>query len=614
MRPQLRIGLGLLTLAVGCRPVAPADPSPPTSAPSAPSSTPATAVVTAPVEPEPEAPAPVACTEACAPKRLLDADHPSHLRVDATHLYWLRGSSLYAMPREGGEPKELATDLRWAPPVLDDDAVYVCRNGPQAMYDLVRLPKDGGAEQVLGTARACWIAVLDGKLYFPERDDKWHQWLVAVTIADGPGATATRVLDPGGSIEQLLTDETHLYWQAADTIHRYDPKTNKSEVVADKLGSVRRVGLTDTHVVWLQGSDMARVPKGGGAVEVFANHQDALAVTGDDGAVYWSSVSDDGWRRLAADGTMVTYAVPGGASSIAVDGTRVWWTAFSDDGGIDTLQTCGCGDDVLAPTEPMRQALPPDPSDVARWRTGYLDEGELRVQVRDLSADEASEVEKLERKFGTSPIPAGTQGLPKRFAMGDAYRVATTKGVFDVAISGYEAAGGGEGMYLYLRMADKGVRGSGGLVTTAPAPGLGKLRKAKVERTLAERYLPAVKRELAAAKKRRPIVGKWHLKVWPASLPAPHAVLISVAAPNPDESTEYLSALYLGDAGGEITGTIYEPDVRLDTFTVQYLVDIDSDRIDEVLYTSEYYEGSYEHLLTWRGKTPETTLIAGDGA
>ena len=27
-----------------------------------------------------------------------------------------------------------------------------------------------------------------------------------------------------------------------------------------------------------------------------------------------------------------------------------------------------------------------------------------------------------------------------------------------------------------------------------------------------------------------------------------------------------------------------------------------------------HWGGRLEHLLTWRGKTPETTLIAGDGA
>ncbi len=611
MRPRLALGLGLVTAAIGCRPVAPTAPTPP-STPSSSVAPPPAVDERAPARAEPSAP--VACTDACTPTRRLAADHPSHLRVDATDLYWLQGSSLWTMPRDAGEARELATDLSWATPVLDDEAVYVCRNAPQLTVDIVRIPKDGGPERVLAKAAACRIAVLAGKVYFPERDDRWQDWLASVPIASESGAKTERVLGRTRAPEQLLADATHLYWHAGNEIHRYDPKTHKAEVVADKLGSVRHIGLTDTHVVWVQDSDMARVPKRGGDVELVANHQDALTIEADGRTVYWGSVSDDAWRRLDAGGAMVTHAVPGGVSSIAVDGTRVWWTVFADDGGIDTLQTCACDDSVLAPTAPMRAAQPPDPVDVARWRTGYLDEGELLVQVRDLSGDETSEVEKLERKFGMASIPAGTKGLPPRFAIGDAYRVATTKGVFDVAISGYEAGGGGEGVYLYLRMAGKGLRGSGGLVTKAPAAGLGQLRKAKVERSLAERYLPAIKRELAAAKKRRPIVGKWHVKVVPASLPAPHAVLISVAAPNPDESTEYLSALLVGDAGGEITGTIHAPDVRLDTFTVEYLVDVDGDRVDEVLYTSDYYEGSYQHLLTWRGKTPTTTTVAGDGA
>ena len=91
--------------------------------------------------------------------------------------------------------------------------------------------------------------------------------------------------------------------------------------------------------------------------------------------------------------------------------------------------------------------------------------------------------------------------------------------------------------------------------------------------------------------------------------------MISVKVPSSDEETDnYLLALLLGDGVGAISGAVHEPAERWEAFTIDYLVDLEADGVDEVGFTSAYYEGSYELLLEWDGAQPQPSTLAGDGA
>jgi hypothetical protein len=578
------------------------------------SAQPSTSPEAAAPEPTPTEPTPT--VPACTVERIHSGDHPSHLAVDSTHLYFVQGSALHRIARTGGVPEVVVEDVSWAAPVVRDQAIYTCRNGANLRVDLLRLGKDGSPPQVIAqpTNHNCQLAVLGEHVYFPDRDASWQTWLARVPIS---GGAVEQLVQLERSLDGLLADDSHVYFRTeADDIRRFDPNTRKSELLVERRTDTSSLGLTDTHVVWMEHSNLLRMPKHGtpGVPELVVTFQDALEFTTDGPNLYWASVVDQGWRRLAPDGkSLVSYAVPAGSSSIVVDGTRVWWTEFTRDGGIFTLDTRGCGDDVLVPTPTTRAIAGPD--EEARLRLGHGDGGTFTVQVRDLSHDEFLALQLLEGSHGDGPVPVGTKGLPPRFSVDDAWRVATTRGVFDAQLTGFEIQQGGEGMLFYLLLKSESAGDGRALVSKSDGPKLAELRDARANSSAIATYLPAIREAFTAAGLEGDRILAEHLTVVRGELPAPHVALISVTVPNSNEEMDnYVSALLLGDSAGAISGTIYAPQERWDAFTIDYLVDLGADGVDEVGFTSAYYEGSYELLLEWDGAEPRTSTLAGDGA
>jgi hypothetical protein len=100
--------------------------------------------------------------------------------------------------------------------------------------------------------------------------------------------------------------------------------------------------------------------------------------------------------------------------------------------------------------------------------------------------------------------------------------------------------------------------------------------------------------------------------------PPPHAFIVAVHVEPPraqmSDETNVVSALLIADAQGNITATLAEVAERMEVYTLRHIIDIDGDDIDEVHFSSGYYEGGYEHLLRWTDEGPTPIAVAGDGA
>lgn len=390
-----------------------------------------------------------------------------------------------------------------------------------------------------------------------------------------------------------------------DQLYRFDPTTRTSTPLASERSGMMELGITDTQLVWLEYGNLMRLPKFGPPAQpqVAANFQDVLAFAGSGDDPYWASVGVGAWRRLsiAPSGTAAelrSFAVPAGSSSIVVDGKRVFWNVFDERGGIFTLDTSTCGDDVLVPSPAMRGIVGPEHEDTLRY--GHADAGEVIVEVTDLSSDEHQALQQLAAVHGYERPPTNAANLPPRFVIGDPYRVATTAGVFDASLTGFEFGYSGEGLHFYLVLRVANSTSSTALASKANVAKLGPLREVEQTSDAAATYLAAVRAAFDKAGLDGKRVDVDALQVVRGKFPAPHVALITVSlSPGEDEEEQdddgpnlnHLSALLLGDANGKISGEMYAPDERLDHFSIGHLVDVDGDGIDEVLVSSAYYEG-----------------------
>lgn len=601
------------------RPVVPADrsssESPAASAEPVEPAEPSASQDPLPADADPSAAESAECTATCTPRRLHRGAHPSRLVVDATHLYWVQESKLYRMPREGGEAEVLLDEVdRDALPV-DESAIYPCRRASNEVHDVLRMPKAGGPPRRLAKADECRLALVGEHLYFPERDLARGWGLARVPTA---GGTTQRLLDLSFVPDEIVTDGEQVYWTGNEQIARFDPKTDQAQTFATGVDHLQDIGFIPTHVAWIDLSNLVMAPKRGphqGKPEVVANFQHAHDFESDGTALYWASATRAGWQRLELESkALITYAVPEGSNAIAVDGSRVWWTESAEKGGIYTLDTCGCDDDVLVPRPLLRGIEGPEQERPLRY--GYENEGQIFVQVRDLSDDEADVLTLLAEEHPDT-IPLDAPLVPPRFARGDRYRVANHAGVFEATLVGLQSALGGEGTYLELILEAKGTD-AGGIVARADGPKLTPIRDASPDPSRVPEYLPAIRKAVKAARLGHRRVQAEHVRVVPAALPAPHQVVITVAVPLPgsdeDPSIGTMSALLLGGEKGAITQHVLGPEERMESFTVDFLVDIGADGTDEVGFTSAYYEGSYDLLLEWDGHRPGYITLAGDGA
>lgn len=145
--------------------------------------------------------------------------------------------------------------------------------------------------------------------------------------------------------EYPVVDATHLYWTNADSVARV-PKGGGPVEVLDQIGAQNEgLAVDATHAFFADrvGHFIYRVPKGGGSATVLAQDQSVPQTVAIDGQyVYWTSNGDAAVRRVAKNGGTVEDLATGqtGAYALAVDGTDVFWALAT--GEVRKLSTTAC--------------------------------------------------------------------------------------------------------------------------------------------------------------------------------------------------------------------------------------------------------------------------------
>jgi hypothetical protein len=605
----------LLPAIAGCSPHAEA-PATKADAP-APAATPEAPATDVPATIEPAAePTPAAaptCTAACVPRTIAEGRYPGRLAVDANDVLWIQGEELRRAPRAGGSATVLAKGVLSEGLAIDDTAAYVCRRRADLDRDVLRVPRDGTEGSILATAIDCQLAAGATHLYLAARVSSWKKSLARVPKT---GGTLQAIGPESNQLPRIAIDGAEVFWASDATVQRFDEATEKVVTVVTDSGEIEDLTVTRTHVYWMRNWDLWRAPRaGGGTPERVANHQNALQMASDGTRVYWASVGDEHWTRYDPEkNELHVRALDPGPGSIAVHGSEVFVSVFGVQGRVEGLETCGCDGSVLKTVPPIRVAEGPDTED--EIRAGWADPtGRVEVQIRDLSGDEMREVDAL--LASGSAFTLEDERVPARFRGGGKFRVTTTDGVFDAPLVGVTAGMGGEGTHFYVFLqGPPAVAGKWALVTRDGGPSMGPLKSATPDPEAARKVLTAVRKASEEAGHGRR-VGRNHVTAVRGNFPAPHVFAVTVAFPSPaatEDDLSEVSAFWFTDAAGNVTHELFGLEQRLDTYQIDFLVDVAEDGTDEIVFNSRYYEGAYDHLLEWDGSKPSFRTLSGDGA
>lgn len=280
------------------------------------------------------------------------------------------------------------------------------------------------------------------------------------------------------------------------------------------------------------------------------------------------------------------------------------------------------------PTEPTPPTKPGvDPSALYWASPSGPDPGRTTIDVIGMPDGEA--IMKLADAHGqpdgiTAAFPPSAT-LPSGFAMGDEWVVATTTGEVRSKAAAFGAYGGASETHfiVVLDAAATGLAAKAGAwsgpipsmrqakpIDTAKGPGKALFESIKVGMAAAAE--PAAKKALA----RKPIAAK-HASVIEGRFPNGFTHLVALVRPlakAEEIGSEHVAGLFLADATGRVEA-IFAPAMTINHHDFLYLVDLEGDGVDEVVYDDSYYEGSYTVLMTWdaAGKAVPRTLT-GDGA
>ena len=270
---------------------------------------------------------------------------------------------------------------------------------------------------------------------------------------------------------------------------------------------------------------------------------------------------------------------------------------------------------------------------------GWAELGKERSGIDMISypAEDYDRVEALAMKYGDRfvgeaaefpSIPEDEPDVPSFVARGKKFAVVTTEGAISLGVTGFGASPGAGETHWYVHLEGaKELDGRQGLALyDVPAPEGVKLRIAgQIDYSApdVQDSLARVMARLSAAtpEARRGLldlveVNEDSLAWTPGRFPRGATALVSLRAhiAGKMDEIEVFSALFLADDHANIIGFLVLPDVRLDWYEVQYLVDLDGDNIDEAIVASSYYEGSYLNYLEWKGDEPHFLTLTGDGA
>lgn len=327
--------------------------------------------------------------------------------------------------------------------------------------------------------------------------------------------------------------------------------------------------------------------------------------------------------KAGADAKASPAAKAGSIADVVADAKAADAKA-TDPKAVDAKATDPKPDPVIEPTAPAKPGVAVS---ALHWASAREEGGRTTIDITDVKDPEA--LMKLADEHGqpdgiSATFPA-TAKLPPGFATGDEWVVATTTGEKRGKAIGYGAYGGASEAHfivvldaLATGLTAKASDWSGPIpslrevepIDVATGPGKALLGRIKAPMTKAAE--PAAK----AALKGKPITAE-HVSVIEGRFPNGFTHLVALTrplAPAEEIGAEHVGGLLLADATGRVEA-IVSPTMTINRDTFLFLVDLEGDGIDEVIYDDSYYEGSYTLLLTWTaaGKAEHRSLT-GDGA
>ena len=227
---------------------------------------------------------------------------PWFVAVDGAGAYWTNscsgaGCGVFAWPKAGGAPTQIATSPYADGIAVDDTAVFwIASNGPAAPTGAVmRMPKAGGPVQqlVTGLEHPWSIALDDAFAYWTDED--------AGTVGRVPkgGGPKETVASTSVGVWALAVDDARVYWSV------YVPYTGFVGSAAKSGGATTMLAMgldqpagvavdAESLYVAVQGTgapgSILKVSKGGGTAAIVAtNQQRPSNVAVDDACVYWAN-------------------------------------------------------------------------------------------------------------------------------------------------------------------------------------------------------------------------------------------------------------------------------------------------------------------------------------
>ena len=480
----------------------------------------------------------------------------------------------------------------------------------------------------------------------------------------------TRGLGIPGYIDALAMNATTLFVADGDTISAHSLNIgSKAEAreLATVHGYVLAFRATDTHLYWSNNGRLLRTPVAGGSVEVLVNQQEIETFAFLDGYAYWSN--DEGLARIA-----LADPGPGGRELEQLVGVRKYghemalqgprpgslpraWLAPRK-GKILEVTLAGCEPEAwsrraaIVPTKP--------PAHIQRVYVGSTSDTSASFGTSDLST---SELWELSEFMDGDASPTGTT-VPARFRPGSLFTVIGTRGRLEGKASDsfevYEGASDSfAGLELDLRCiaprstkradprragprradprradpkrADPGSPSldrcldpddNFALIFHGPNahPGLTLRIPASVNEGPVFTKIGASIHALARAEGSLSSLGskfdpdKWTLELMPAELTRGGAYLVTVEYLEDNDDMEALTGFAVFDAEGVLVEWIQALGMRLDTFHVDAVFDLDGDGFEEIVYTSTYYEGAFTFLLEHSATGYHAEVLDGDGA
>jgi len=250
---------------------------------------------------------------------------------------------------------------------LDTQYVYAAGAAPDGQ--IIRVPKCGGATETLlsGIGAALGVSVHSGEVYFVEQGPT--AWESRILRGPATGGAAQALAQDQGSPWTVLVDGNGVYWANtfSNGINALPHGASTATELAWDRTRFAAFAADDSHLYFAGNQSMARVPKGGGAVEALAPADpEAWCAAVDEAYLYWTTytgsvhrvskipggatfdyglsgyhrclVVDEAYVYVADDGfTAGVYRLPksggaaeklhdGDASSVAVDDSQLFWS------------------------------------------------------------------------------------------------------------------------------------------------------------------------------------------------------------------------------------------------------------------------------------------------